>query len=358
MANIKLKDAFGVETVFHGIKQLKIPDAGGGTAEFNLESIPNLQIKDNLVFNPIAFTEENNNTYLLFQDGEGFTTRPIISPDDGYDGLESVGFRIKTDMTQLVFSDEGSENNPLVITQSGEVRNDLNYAPADKNKIFVPTEGTLSAFIDVEAGSLGDRYVTVSNNKVQEFRVTPPPTPNLSELMTEFKLTVYPQYPDVAMTYEYWQPSMVKYPTVSYARPEESYEGTPGDAAYEVGIRNLTLSEWFVEYKPDKISFSATVQEDGHHVDIEIKCYKGTEEIPTYFVNENTISAEITEDGKNVAVNWGSMAPLPPEFSTKILGKISEDGMTVLIPEIRFFYHEPTLRTNWYTTPSQDEKPL
>ena len=39
MANIKLKDAFGAETVFHGIKQLKIPDADGGAAEFNLEAM-------------------------------------------------------------------------------------------------------------------------------------------------------------------------------------------------------------------------------------------------------------------------------------------------------------------------------
>ena len=38
MANIKLKDAFGAETVFRGIKHLKIPDTDGGAAEFNLEA--------------------------------------------------------------------------------------------------------------------------------------------------------------------------------------------------------------------------------------------------------------------------------------------------------------------------------
>lgn len=67
MANIKLKDAFGAETVFHGIKQLKIPDADGGAAEFNLE----------------AMTQEK--TVEIIQNG---TTE--ILPDEGYDGLSKV----------------------------------------------------------------------------------------------------------------------------------------------------------------------------------------------------------------------------------------------------------------------------
>lgn len=67
MANIKLKDAFGAETVFHGIKQLKIPDTDGGAAEFNLE----------------AMTQEK--TVEIIQNG----TAEIL-PDEGYDGLSKV----------------------------------------------------------------------------------------------------------------------------------------------------------------------------------------------------------------------------------------------------------------------------
>lgn len=350
MYNVKLKDKEGNANIYKDINELLVPTEASGLAKFVTE--PKLQVKDNLVYEPISAEEYEGNTYLGFPDGTDRTIQPTISPDAGYDGLEGVVFMVKANMTQLKLSGEGSSTDPIAIDSDGEKTIGISYAPVDESKVFAQPNGILDVYVNVKADSLGKRYVIVDGNSPSSLTNIPvnPPTSNL---MNAFKLSVYPKYPDLAMTYEYWQPNVAGGTLKGYNRPENSYEGTPGNATYAVG--NLTLSEWFVNNRPDKISFTGVVNDDGA-VGIEIKCYKGTTEIIPYFENMNTISVTIDENG-NVAFNWGSMAPLPTEWSTEVKGYVNADG-SVVCTEIHFYYHEPTLCTNWAFTPPSDEQPL
>lgn len=350
MYNIKLKDKEGNANIYKDINELLVPTESNGSVKFVTE--PKLQVKDNLVYVPISVEEFDGNKYLGFPDGTDRTIQPTISPDAGYDGLEGVGFMVKADMTQLKLSGEGSSTDPIVIDSDGEKTIGISYAPVDESKVFAQPNGILEAYINVNADSLGNRYVIVDGD-ASESLTGIPVRPKTSNLMNAFQLSVYQKYPNVAMTYEYWQPSMDGGAFKGYTRPEKSYEGTPGDSTSTVG--SLTLSEWFVENRPDKISFTGAVNEDGT-VSIVLKCYKGTTEIDSYFQNMSSMSATIDENG-NVAINWGSMAPLPTEWNTEVKGYLTEDG-SVMYTEIRFYYHEPTLCTNWNLTPSQDEQPL
>lgn len=67
MANIKLKDQLGAEITYNGIKHMKIPNADGGTLEFDMEAV--VQEK----------------TVEITQNGIA-----EILPDSGYDGLSKV----------------------------------------------------------------------------------------------------------------------------------------------------------------------------------------------------------------------------------------------------------------------------
>lgn len=351
MYNVKLKDKEGNANIYKDINELLVPTESSGLAKFVTE--PKLQVKDNLVYEPINTGEYQGNTYLNFPDGTGGTLHPTISPDAGYDGLEGVGFMVKANMTQLKLSGEGSSTDPIAIDSDGEKTIGISYAPVDKSKVFAQPNGILDVYVNVKADSLGKRYVIVDGNSPSSLTNIPvnPPTSNL---MNAFKLSVYPKYPDVAMTYEYWQPKKGNSGAYEgYTRPDKSYEGTPGDATYAIG--NLTLSEWFVDNRPDKISFTGVMNEDGT-VSIDIKCYKGTAEITPYFQNTNTVSAMVNEDG-SITIDWGSMAPLPTEWSAEMKCYLNDDG-SVAYTEIHFYYHEPTLCTNYSITPGSNEQPL
>lgn len=349
MYNIKLKDKEGNANIYKDINELLVPTESNGSVKFVTE--PKFQVKDNLVYVPISVEEFDGNKYLSFPDGTDRTIQPTISPDSGYDGLEGVSFKVKADMTGLKSSGEGSSTNPVLIDSDGEKTIGISYVPVDESKVFAQPNGVLETYVNVVADSLGHRYIIVdgSSKSLTGIPVSPP----TSNLMNAFQLSIYQKYPDVAMTYEYWQPNMVGGSFKGYTRPEKSYEGTPGDSTSTVG--SLTLSEWFVENRPDKISFTGAVNKDGA-VSIALKCYKGNTEIDPYFQNMSSMSATIDENG-NVAINWGSMAPLPTEWSTEVKGYINADG-SVMCTEIHFYYHEPTLCTNWNLTPPQDEKPL
>lgn len=350
MYNVKLKDKEGNANIYKDINELLVPTEASGLAKFVTE--PKLQVKNNLVYEPVGAEEYEGNTYLNFPDGADTTLHPIISPDAGYDGLEGVGFMVKANMTQLKPSGEGSSTDPIVIDSDGEKTIGISYAPVDESKVFAQPNGILNVYANVNADSLGNRYVIVDGN-TSELLTGIPVRPKTSNLMNGFYLSIYEKYPNLAMTYEYWQPNMTGGTLKGYTRSENSYEGTPGNATYAVG--NLTLSEWFVDNRPDKISFTGAVNEDGS-VSFELKCYKGTAEITPYFENMNTISATIDENG-NVAFNWGSMAPLPTEWNTEVKGEVNADG-SVACTEIHFYYHEPTLCTNYSITPGSNEQPL
>ena len=140
------------------------------------------------------------------------------------------------------------------------------------------------------------------------------------------------------MSYEYWRPQYADDWSISIIRPDKTYSGTPGDGSFIVGNSpqdQKTLSAWFAANRPDRMSFTGMVNEDGTCT-IEIKCYKGTTEITPYFSGMDSISAVLNEDG-TVSCHWGNMTPLPDEFKTAILGTCCNDG-SVAYTEIRFYY--------------------
>ena len=146
------------------------------------------------------------------------------------------------------------------------------------------------------------------------------------------------------MSYEYWRPQYADDWSISIIRPDKTYSGTPGDGSFIVGNSpqdQKTLSAWFAANRPDRMSFTGMVNEDGTCT-IEIKCYKGTTEITPYFSGMDSISALVNEDG-TVSCHWGNMTPLPDEFETEMgSGAVNEDG-SIVYTEIRFYYEDAAL---------------
>lgn len=354
MANIKLKNRSGTEKIYSGIKHIQVPSSTGEPVEFDLE--PTLQEKEKRIDANGLYEITTDNEYdglskvtvlanvqpklqvkskefqaVLIQDGnvlvaynENDAGHVMFEPDEGYDGLEGATGIIKGSLSENL--------KPSSIKVGGNVTDHIDIEMVDSDRdsnLGIKNGSVLELNIDVNAEDGVERTYTVTSNGELHDRIKS----STCDLIYGADVTVNTLIPNIAMTYEYWQPNMVGAAFKGYTRPEKSYEGTPGDSTSTVG--SLTLSEWFVDNKPDKISFTGALNKDGT-VSIALKCYKGTAEITPYFQSTNTVSAMMNNDG-SITIDWGSMAPLPTEWSTEMKGYVNNDG-SVVYTEIHFYY--------------------